>query len=335
MATKRTRNRKAPTLYDLFHKDPFAGSGIPKGEEIPRNFKNFFKFSWRHFSHIVSVNLCFIFANFPLILLLLAFSGMFSEAVSSPASSIFPLLMGQMEYATDPVSAALYGIHGVQGALTVTTTATQVLYILGGVLLIFTFGPANTGTSYILRNLVKGDPIFFKHDFFYAIKRNLRQSFLLGILDLVILILFGYNILFYYFNLGYSVSTFMFYAMLLLALTYLVMRFYMYIVMITFDLSIFKIIKNAFIFAALGLKRNILALLGIIALALLDYLIMIVLLPLGVLLPFVILYGYGAYMGAYAAWPMIQKYMIDPYPDDTPKKEEDAIFTDDVTPQNQ
>lgn len=333
MAKKRPNHKSKATLYDLFHKDPFAGKGVAKGDELPRNFSNFFKLSWRHFSHIFSVNITFLLANFPLIFLMLAFSGMFSEAVSSPASSIYPLLFGQMEYTIDPISVALFGIHGVQGTLTVTTTATKVLFALGA-LLILTYGPANVGTTYILRNLVKGDPIFFRHDFFYAIKRNLKQSYILGALDLLFLTVLVYDTIFCYFNMGYSVGVFFFYAALMLTIVYLIMRFYMYIVLITFDLSIFKIIKNAFIFVALGLKRNLLALLGIIALAVIDYFLLCTILPLGVLLPFMILYGYGAYMGAYAAWPMIKKYMIDPFPDDTPKDEEEAIFTDDVPSTN-
>ena len=110
------------------------------------------------------------------------------------------------------------------------------------------------------------------------------------------------------------------------------MRFYIYIVLITFDLSIFKIIKNAFIFVSLGLKRNLLAFIGILILALLDYIVMIILLPLGVLLPFVMLYGLGAYMGAYAAWPKIKQYMIDPYPSEQTEPQEAPVFTDDVSP---
>ncbi len=329
MSKKNPTRKSRATLYDLFHKDPFAGKGIAKGEEIPLNFANFFKLSWRNISRIVSVNFCFLIANFPLIFLMLAFSGIFNDTVSSPASSLYSLLLGQIEYSVDPVSAALFGIHGIQGTLNVATTATNVLFFLGA-LLLFTFGFANVGTSYIIRNIVKGEPIFFIHDFFYAIKRNLKQGFILGALDLLFLSVLAYDTMFFYSNTS-QFGTFIFYASLILMFVYLIMRFYMYIVLVTFDLSIFKIIKNAFIFVSLGLKRNLLALLGIVLLAVIDYFFACTILPLGLLLPFIILYGYGAYMGAYAAWPTIKKYMIDPYPDDTPKSTEEPIFTDDVT----
>jgi len=141
-----------------------------------------------------------------------------------------------------------------------------------------------------------------------------------------------YSTLFHLFNmqLGF-VSSMMFYASLFISVVYLIMRFYIYAVLITFDLSVFKILKNAFIFVSLGLKRNILALVGIILLAFIDYFLLTTIMPLGLMLPFVLLYGYGAYMGMYAAWPKIKQYMIDPYPEEQVEQEE-PIFVDDVTP---
>ena len=71
--SKKSR-KKGPSLYDLFHRDPLAGGGISKNDTLERNFKNFFKLSWWHIGHILSVNMFFIFGNFPLFFGLLAFS---------------------------------------------------------------------------------------------------------------------------------------------------------------------------------------------------------------------------------------------------------------------
>ena len=99
---------------------------------------------------------------------------------------------------------------------------------------------------------------------------------------------------------------------------YLFARMYFYMLTITFDLSIFKIIKNAFIFAFLGFKRNILALIGqILLIVIVIALIMTgVLMALGAVLPLVILFGVGLFMGYYASYKVIKKYMIDPYYDE-------------------
>ncbi len=325
--------KKKATLYDLFHKDPLAGKGVSKNDKLPRNFKNFFKISWGHMSHIISVNLMFIVGNFPLIFFILGFSQMFNDTIASPASSVFPVLFGATQSALDPVSAALYGVHGAHGVMSITTTVTTVMYCLGA-LVIFTWGWVNVGTTYIMRNLVKGEPIFFMHDFFYAIKRNLKQGLIMGIVDSLILFILVYDTVFAYVNIFYNFPKFLFFAFVMLDIVYFIMRFYIYNVLITFDLSVFKIIKNAFIFSALGLKRNAVAFLGIAALLLIDYYFLMLLPPLGIILPIIMLYGYCAYIGTYASWPKIKEIMVDPYlkahPEEKPSDDDGAIFTDDV-----
>lgn len=329
--------KKGPTLYDLFHKNPLAGKGVSKNDKLPRNFKNFFKLSWWHISTIISVNLLFLVGNFPIFFLGLGFSGFFNETAPSPASSIYSVLFGAMQESADPVSAALYGIHGAQGVLSATTVPTMVMYAIGA-LLILTFGLTNIGTTYILRNLIKGDPVFVWHDFWYAIKRNLKQGIIMGVIDLFLMILVVYDVAFFYFNMGVFVGSMMFFAAIFLGAVYFVMRFYIYNLIITFDLSLPKIIKNAFIFSALGIKRNLLAFFGIVFLVLLDYYFLIVLMPLGIMLPMIVLYGYCAYIACYAAWPKIKEIMVDPYvaankteeDKESEEAEEVPIFTDDV-----
>ena len=143
-----------------------------------------------------------------------------------------------------------------------------------------------------------------------------------------------YDIVFFYFNMGAYIGSMMFYAAVALGIVYFIMRFYIYNLIITFDLSLPKIIKNAFIFSALGIKRNIVAFIGIVLLVLLDYYLLIVLLPLGIMLPIIVLYGYCAYIASYAAWPKIKEIMVDPYAaqntDEDAEPEEAPIFTDDV-----
>ena len=107
---------------------------------------------------------------------------------------------------------------------------------------------------------------------------------------------------------------FMVFAMILI---YLVMRFYIYQLLITFDLSVFKIIKNALIFSILGIKRNVMALLGILLLLGLHVVLIILLIPMGVSIPLVLpcvyIFAMLAFISVYAAFPIIDRYMIAPY----------------------
>jgi hypothetical protein len=83
-----------------------------------------------------------------------------------------------------------------------------------------------------------------------------------------------------------------------------------------------KIFKNALIFAVLGIKRNIMATLGIVAMVVINGLLIIGGLSIGlalpVILPFFYLLGFSGFMSTYAAYPVIKKYMIDPYNTDEP-----------------
>ncbi len=320
--------KKRATLYDLFHRDPFSGKGVSKNDKLDRNFKNFFKISWGHMSHIVSVNLMFIIGNFPLIFLALGFSQMFNDSISSPASSVFSVLFGSTQTGMDPLSSALYGVHGAHGVMSINTTATTVMYCIGA-FVILTYGIVNVGTTYILRNLVKGEPIFLVHDFFYAIKRNFKQGMIMGIIDVIITVVLIYDTMLSFANIA-TFPKFLFFAFIMLDIVWFIMRFYIYNVLITFDLSIFKIIKNAFIFSALGLKRNFVAILGIVVLMVIEYYALIIILPLGILLPLIFLYGFCAYIGSYASWPKIKEIMVDPYYKANPDDNREAEETDDA-----
>ena len=96
------------------------------------------------------------------------------------------------------------------------------------------------------------------------------------------------------------------------------MRFYIYLLLVTFDLSIYKILKNALIFSMLGFKRNIMGILGIALitgfhLLLIPLLITTPLSGLPIILPFLWYMSAVTFTSAYAAYPIIDRYMIAPY----------------------
>lgn len=303
------------------------GKGVKNEPEGPKNLKNFFISYFRKFNQLVTVNIFMVLGNFPVLFALLALSGNLNNHFSVPSNPLYTIIDGVLPSGYSPALAALDGVYGAYGSLSVPTVATNVFWILS-LLVIFTFGLVNVGTTYILRNMVKGDPIFMWSDFWYAIKRNFRQGIILGILDLVFMIVISYDIVFFYYNIGSFMTNVSFWLSLFLALLYIFMRYYMYIVMITFDLSIFKILKNAVIFALLGFKRNIMALLGTLFVLFLTAGLFSVFVPLGVIIPFVILFSTCSYMAAYAAFPKIKQYMIDPYYEEEETDDTEPIFKD-------
>ena len=111
------------------------------------------------------------------------------------------------------------------------------------------------------------------------------------------------------------------------------MRYYIYTLLITFNLSIPKIFKNAFIFAFLGLKRNLLALVGVALVLFINVQLFYMLPVLGILLPLVITFSLCNFITGYASYPVIKKYMIDPYYSDNDGENdegsnEESVFVD-------
>ncbi len=314
-------------LYNLFNGR--EGKGVKKEPKGPKNLKNFFKSVSIHFSDFAKVNFFMVFGNFPIIFVIIAMTGLFNLDTVQPQHQLFSNLYGMMQFDSSPVTAALYGVFGVQEYATVATPATYICMSLG-LLIIFTFGYVNVGTTYILRNIVKGEPIFFWHDFWYAIKRNKLQGMILGILDLLFIGLIFYDVWTYALNTGIQLFNIFFWITIAISLFYIIMRFYLYILLVTFDLSIFKILKNSLIFMILGIKRNLMALLGIVFVSFMTFMICYYLPTLGIIIPLTIFFGFCSYMSCYAAYPKIKEIMIDPYYDEEEDEEElpEPVFRD-------
>ncbi len=326
----RNNNKKSFNLYEMFS-GGVDGKGVKKTDRITDfNLVNFVKLYGRNFGRMVGINLLFIIGNFPILFYLFARSGNLSieslASVNILNSSFHGVLLGGN---VTPVTAALNGIIGYQVINYVPTRATYICMALTA-LIVFTFGFVNAGTAYIMRNILKGDPIFFMSDFFYAIRRNARQAFVFGVLDLLFSVLIVYDVIFFYYNIGSFFNNVCFYLSIFLVFLWFIMRFYIYPMMVTFDLSIFKMIKNAFIFALIGFKRNLLAVIGMVIFALACYGLLLAYAPLGLLTPILILFGTCAFMAIYAAYPKIKAVMIDPYykPEEPDEDDFEPVFRD-------
>lgn len=274
---------------------------------------NYFKLFGRKLSQIISVNLMMLLTAAPLVFLLAVMTGYFSIESSAPAYSVFSQINAAFNASPNAATSALIGHFGVQSEVTVFSTVDYVFLGISA-FFIFTFGFLMVGATYIHRNMIREEHIFLWQDFWYAVKRNIKQGIIFGIIDLVIVATLVYNLVFYYLNYSMGIVMMMlFFATLFMALLYFFMRMYIYIMMITFDLSIGKLLKNALIFSVLGIKRNFVCLLLVAAFCIADFLLLSVYFPLGIIVPFVIGPSFIVYTTTYYAYPIISKYMIEPY----------------------
>ena len=291
------------------------GKGITKEEAAkPKTIGRFFRYFSTNFNMMFALNIFVFLGNFPILFGLFALTGNLNINTTAPSSSLFAPIYGAITAGevNNPVSAALMGVHGVQTQVSMMTPITKVFFALT-LLAVFTFGIVNACIAYVMRNIVKGDSTTLISDIKYCVKRNWKQALLLGIIDIVMIAVIAYDVMFFFLSGSGIVASFLFGMMLIVAMLYVMMRNYMYILLVTFDLPIRKILKNSFIFALLGFKRNIVAFLGGALVWVLDYMIMTVMFPIGLVLPVIFLVSLTTFMGIYAAYPKIKEVMIDPY----------------------
>ena len=305
--------------------DPMRdGKGVEKGEDTTPTLKRFFKLWGRKFWKLVSLNLIMVVQIIPLALIAwLYFAGPKVPTLYSPLYA--PLLGAQTALPTTVGSTLFTGAAGLMHQTPVFNSWAHWVMAALAIFQVITYGWQKTGTTYILRALVRGDGVFMISDYFYAIRRNLKQGFVMGIIDCAALFALGFD-LFYFWNAPTTGGNNVMYLMIFaLVFIYGVMRFYTYLMMVTFDMKLGKIFKNALIFTVMGFKRNILALLGMgILTGIFAVLIIFLgqLVPAFYVLPFLCLLGFCGFMYSFAAYPIIQKYMIDPVaPQKAPESE--------------
>ncbi len=289
----------------------------------------FFKSFFRKFPYLLRLNLFMIFQIIPLIVVLVVY--LLGAKSASATNVLFAPLYGISKITPLPEVAPLLDLSSVQMGLPVLSPPVTITIIVLFVFLAITWGWQNIGATYVLRGMVRGDAVFIFSDYFYAIKRNLKQGIILGLIDFFVIAMLVIDFLFFYPKAGESFGMgFMYVAIFALAIIYFMMRFYIYLLLITFDLKNIKILKNALIFSILGIKRNIMALLGIVILVVLHVALTILLIPIGFTLPLVLPIVYimaaTAFMSAYAAYPVIDKYMIAPYTSEEKDDEEEFIY---------
>lgn len=291
------------------------GKGVEKGEDKTPNLKYFFKLFGRKFTKIISATMIMNFQIFPLLICLYLY---FIASPTTPTAyyTEFPALYGIAQLSGDTVNAVNANAFLTQFGLPAFNT--YVYYVIGALAVfhIATFGLQMVGSTYIMRGLVRGDSVFVMSDFLYAIKKNWKQGLVMGIIDTACIGVLVFDFMHFYSSAPSPITNFMYAMTVALICIYLVFRYYIYLILITFNIKLTKAIKNSFIFTVLGLKRNFLAFLGIFILTAFAVVLMMLLLPIGagvvLVLPLIYHLGTCGFISTYAAYPVIQKYMIDP-----------------------
>jgi len=193
-------------------------------------------------------------------------------------------------------------------------------------------GPPMAGMTYVVRNLSQEKPVFMFSDFWDSFKNNFKQSFVYGIIFAVIFTLLLFAVISYIGMLSHGL---LYYALLglslMAALLFSFMNCYVYLQIVTVNLSLRGILGNSFRLAVLGIKSNLLTILfcGILVFVLLWFF------PYTLL--FIIPIGFStiSMITCFNSFQYIEKYITDPYyaahPEERPgyhAEEEEAVFSD-------
>lgn len=295
-------------------------------EDTTPTLKRYFKLLGRRFWKLISLNIMMLPMILPLLIAAYLYLGIDRTPIQN--QPIFSQLYGANLIEASPSSTFLLDLFGAQKQIPIYTgTGTYIAIGVMIAILVITFGWQNAGATYILRSMVRGEPVFLISDYFYAVKRNLKQGLLMGILDCAAIFLLVFDFMYFSGMLSSFWTDVCYFVIIAIGILYFFMRFYIYLMMITFELPIRKILKNALIFTVLGIKRNLMGLLGIVLITAIQILLFAVfaMTPLSIAIPLMLMLLYfiavNAFTAAYAAYPIIDRYMIEPYRD---LNEEDA-----------
>lgn len=282
-------------------------------EDTTPNIRYFFKLFFRKFTKLVSINLVAILQFVPIFVALAIY--FWADTTPMITSTSYPIMQGIIGFETSPPAdlMTLFTSSIQSNELYITPIIIIAISILI-LLFIGTFGLWNVGLTYLMRELVSGNPVFIFSDMKYAIKRNFKQGILFGILDSLIMIILYVDFTYLSGSPSSFYTDFMYVAIIAISIIYIIMRFYLYLMLVTFNIKTRKMLKNALIFVVLGIKRNLMAIIFIAVMVLVNFMIFAVMPPLGIVFPLLYLPVFPAFTTTYAAYPIIKKYMIDPIP---------------------
>lgn len=198
-------------------------------------------------------------------------------------------------------------------------------------------GPATAGVTYIMRNFSREEHAWLWSDFKDSVKGNFKQAIVVFLIDLVMAVLFYVAIVVYSSMTGFM-SALVGIVYLMIAI-YTMMHFYIYPMMVTFDLKLKDLYRNALLFTISKLPSNLFvaAVLVLLHLVLPIYLIFVggqytmILLLVFLMLEIVILQGFSAFLVNFNAYPKLKKYMIDPITEQNGTEEkEEQLFNEPI-----
>lgn len=197
-------------------------------------FFRFFMIFFRKIRQFVLLNWIYLIMTLPVFVILFLISGVISNHLIGEISNKSTAFM---EFLIRTVTAILF------------------LVLLGG-------GPAMAGASYVTRNFSRENHVYLWSDFITEVSKNFKQTTFVVLTDIPIFCVFVIAYIFY----GKTpiVGNVIQYLLILVYVLFVFMHFYIYQIIVTFDMKLKNIYYNAFLFAIGRLPQNLFVLVIVI-----------------------------------------------------------------------
>ncbi len=181
-----------------------------------------------------------------------------------------------------------------------------------------TAGFAAAGMTNLTRNMAADTHSFGTSDFFSTIKKNWKQALPAGIINIIVIGVLLFALQFYMFSTVDSTMQIIGMAICLFMLgVFLVMRYYIWFILITFKLKLKDIYLNSFKLSLVGFKKNIIIILSLVALYAvvfgIDFIGIALTRTICVALLIFVVPGFRFLVIQSCVFSNIKKYMIEPY----------------------
>lgn len=197
--------------------------------------------------------------------------------------------------------------------------AFYVVFVLMGVIV----GPAVCGFMKVLRNISCRRPVFIWSDFWKAFASNFKQGAIIGAIDMLFIVAMSFAIPMY-FNMAERNSFFNipFVICLVTSFLFMMMHFYIYLLIVSTNLSIWQILKDALYLTAIEIKTSIVNLIATVVLAL----TFVVFFPWTVF-TIIIIPSFLGLLYSFNCFPAIRKHVIKPYYDERGEQMPDISYS--------
>ena len=220
--------------------------------------------------------------------------------------------------------------------------ALNLIYLIACIPVV-TIGPATAGMIKVLKNYSIDKNAYVWLDFIESYKKNFFKALVIGIVDLIAYFgLIGGYFIYSTLALDPERRSTIYYVLFIVTISvgfmFTIMNYYIYLMLVSTDLSVKNIVKNAVALTFLSPKNNGIALLSNIILPIMMFLLIKLNLQFFIFL-FIFPASFIGFIVCFCCYPVVQKYVINPYyesrgeqnpesPVIVNNEDEDVIFED-------